>query len=569
MGKSLKGKLFILNGPDKGMSHDITTPYHIGRTEPNDLIIKDTRISRKHAEIVFEEGDLLIKDLDSVNGTFLNGKQISTSKLADLDKIQLGKIKLRFSSDEFPKRKDLLGEKVFLSDQVEATNVSINLQALQATLKPSGKKALSHTDASGIYNRYDTLIHTLEMITGTLDLNKILSKVAKQIFSVIKADRMAILLLDDKDNLKPVACLTKEGALPEGEGIRISKTIANRALHDKEAILCQDALGDERFSEMVSVVEMGIVSAMCAPLIFFDKTMGLIYLDSMGTISSFNEDDLRMLSVISRSIAIAIHNAQSMEEIKQKKEEIKRAYVDTTTTLMNTIEARDHYTAGHTWRVTQFSVAIAKELGWPHEEIEELRMGALLHDIGKISIEDSILRKPDKLTDDEFEKMKFHPKKGEQILKDIHVLKSVLKDILSHHERWDGKGYANGLDGEKIPIGGRIIAVADTFDALTSDRPYRKGMQPEKAIRIIKEVTGTQLDPKIADTFLRVWEKGKIKNIMQKYNIRSSSSTICSFCSTWIDVPKESKVNETFQCAVCQKKLQIVEKGKKIVVELA
>jgi len=181
-------------------------------------------------------------------------------------------------------------------------------------------------------------------------------------------------------------------------------------------------------------------------------------------------------------------------------------------TLAAALDARDTYTAGHSQRVAEYSLLIGRGAGLNREELDLLNKSALLHDIGKIGVRDSVLLKDGRLTDEEFEQIKKHPALGEEILKRVEPLEMMaplLPGVRSHHERYDGRGYPDGLAGNDIPQLGRIIAVADAFDAMTSDRPYRSGMPLDKAISIITEGKGTQWDPYYAQIFIDAFYQNK------------------------------------------------------------
>jgi putative nucleotidyltransferase with HDIG domain len=171
--------------------------------------------------------------------------------------------------------------------------------------------------------------------------------------------------------------------------------------------------------------------------------------------------------------------------------------------LAQALEARDPYTAGHSVRVAEFSVMIGEELGLSTLELEVLRHGATLHDIGKIAVKQEVLHKPGRLTDDEYEHIKIHPVVGREILEPIEDFQAMLDLVYYHHERIDGRGYPEGLAGEDIPLLAQIVAVADTYDAMTSDRPYRQGMHPERALAIMAEVSGTQLNTEFVSILAR------------------------------------------------------------------
>jgi putative nucleotidyltransferase with HDIG domain len=165
---------------------------------------------------------------------------------------------------------------------------------------------------------------------------------------------------------------------------------------------------------------------------------------------------------------------------------------------------RDEYTGGHTLRVSTYSILLAQELNLSPQDIDLIRIGTPLHDIGKIGIDDAILRKPDRLTPEEFEVMKSHTVKGSDIVSTVPDLRPILPIVRSHHERWDGKGYPDGLAGEAISPLARVVALADAFDAMTSDRPYRKGMAPAIAFAEIEKQVGRQFDPTFAAAFLSI-----------------------------------------------------------------
>jgi putative two-component system response regulator len=193
--------------------------------------------------------------------------------------------------------------------------------------------------------------------------------------------------------------------------------------------------------------------------------------------------------------------------------QIHESYETTLIMLANAIEVRDPYTRGHVERVMNYAQTIAEYLGWSANEINNLRFGSILHDIGKIHISGEILTKAGPLSEEEWIEMKKHPELGAELIKDIHYLSAARPVILNHHERWDGSGYPYGLVGEKIPVIARIVAIADSFDAMTTKRPYRKALTPEEAFDEVITGSGKQYDPLIVEAFQHAWENGDIKEI--------------------------------------------------------
>ncbi len=194
-------------------------------------------------------------------------------------------------------------------------------------------------------------------------------------------------------------------------------------------------------------------------------------------------------------------------ELSRTLRDLESTYSQTLWSLVAALDAREHETGDHSQRVVRYSMAVAKRLGVPDREMPDLGRGALLHDIGKIGVPDAILLKPGKLTEDEWDVMKRHPRIGYDILKSIDFLGPAAELVLSHQERIDGRGYPRGLQGEAIPIGARIFAIADTFDAMTSDRPYRKALTVAEARAEISRCSGTQFDSRAADAFLSMQDQ--------------------------------------------------------------
>jgi putative nucleotidyltransferase with HDIG domain len=195
---------------------------------------------------------------------------------------------------------------------------------------------------------------------------------------------------------------------------------------------------------------------------------------------------------------------EKKQEVEKLYGELQESYESTLHALVTALDFRDNETHGHSWRVVEYAMLVAGKLGVEEPELTWVRRGAILHDVGKIGVSDSILRKPGKLDPDEWEEMKKHPEMGYRMLQHIRFLEPALDIVLSHQERWDGGGYPRGLKGEEIPLGARVFAVVDTFDAMTSDRPYRPALSIERAVEEVRAFSGTQFDPGVADAFLSI-----------------------------------------------------------------
>ena len=235
------------------------------------------------------------------------------------------------------------------------------------------------------------------------------------------------------------------------------------------------------------------------PLWTRQRFVGILCLGSKKSGERYSKDDLSLLSTLGGQAALAIYNAQLYEMREQ-------ALLDTITALAHAIEAKDTYTLNHCEKITGRAVALGQALGLPHHEVVNIRLGSILHDVGKIGIPDAILNKPARLTDAEYEQVKEHAVIGARIVQSVGALQGVVPIVRHHQERFDGSGYPDGLKGDAIPIGARIIAVVDAYGAMTEDRVYRKAPGHETAIAELKRWAGKQFDPYIAEAFIRLLE---------------------------------------------------------------
>jgi len=245
------------------------------------------------------------------------------------------------------------------------------------------------------------------------------------------------------------------------------------------------------------------LSLMIVPLKIQEKVFGVLTASMKKGLKRFTDKELYYLSFMTQRAAYAIENLALYEHIN-------RGLMTTLKAFVKAIEARDPYTKEHSNRVTEIAIAIGKQVGCSDEEIDILKISGPLHDIGKIGIRDEILLKPGRLTEDEFEKIKEHPDIGADIIGQLGMWDEHQQIIRHHHERFDGTGYPSKLKREEIPRLARIVSVADSYDAMASDRAYRKKMDPLKILAIMADCSGTQFDPEYVDAFLALYHEGKI-----------------------------------------------------------
>jgi HD-GYP domain-containing protein (c-di-GMP phosphodiesterase class II) len=246
---------------------------------------------------------------------------------------------------------------------------------------------------------------------------------------------------------------------------------------------------------------MGSQSFICCPIIYETESMGVLVVDNIREKKELTQTDISLLTGIAPQIGISIHNARMVNNQKKQFNSILRV-------LAASIDARDPLTAGHSEKVTEYAVGIARILELDGEFCEMIGIAGLLHDYGKIGVRDDVLKKPGKLTDEEFTEIRSHVEQTRRILEQMEF-EGIFNQIPSiagfHHEKVDGSGYPMGLKGEEIPLGARIIAVADVFEALTAERHYRQPMKNEDALEIIQKGSGNAFDPQVVEAFDRYY----------------------------------------------------------------
>ena len=288
----------------------------------------------------------------------------------------------------------------------------------------------------------------------------------------------------------------------------LSQSMAGNAAIENRMIAITDLSGMDSIPEQF--IEQGFQSYFSVPLNAKDQIKGVLEVFLRQPFSPA-PDWFEFLHSLGGQTAIAIDNAQLFTNLQRSNVELELAYDTTLEGWGKALEIRDQETEGHTQRVTEMTLNLARRLGFDEDSLLHLRRGALLHDIGKMGIPDEILRKPGTLTEQEWVIMRKHVDFAYTLLNPIEYLQKALDVPYCHHERWNGNGYPRGLKGEEIPLAARIFAVIDVWDALLSDRPYRSAWVRDKVIDYIKEQSGIQFDPKIVDVFMEMIESGEIK----------------------------------------------------------
>jgi putative nucleotidyltransferase with HDIG domain len=350
-----------------------------------------------------------------------------------------------------------------------------------------------------------TMLKAINSATRTIvsesDTRKVLQQTMTPIVEVFGFDRAMIMLVNESGTYLEYSYGVGESpeAMEKLRDYRVPLTrdqnLMVRVLKKGKPVLIRDAQQAGLNPTNRILADFRPSSFIICPLIADSKVIGILGADRRGEHKRPTNSDLELLSIFANNIATAFLRARLDEELKS-------SYVSAVRALVLAIEEKDTYTRGHSERVAAMAVRVARTLGLSESEIEYLRFGSILHDVGKIGIPESIVKSPKPLSNAEYKIIQKHPLKGVEILDPITFIKDHMYLVRNHHERWDGRGYPDGLVGDAIPLGAQIVAIADAYDAMTSSRPYRRGMPPKQAAREIQKNAGSQFSQNMASAFL-------------------------------------------------------------------
>jgi putative nucleotidyltransferase with HDIG domain len=337
-------------------------------------------------------------------------------------------------------------------------------------------------------------------------LKTVLAEVMDRLISLTGAERGFLMLKYPDGKLVVEVARGLDRTDLEEEQFAISRTIAYRVAETGQVILTTNAQEDPRFEAQLSVAAYRLLSILCAPLKIKDHLIGVIYVDNRVHSGIFRQSDYELISAFANQAAVAIDNARLFDGLQASNQELEIAYQATLEGWVRALDLRDRETEGHTQRVTVLTERLARYLHVEEDAIVHITRGALLHDIGKMAIPDGILMKRGNLSEEERELMRKHPVYAFEMLSPIKFLLPALDIPYCHHEKWDGSGYPRSLKGEEIPFAARLFSVVDVWDALESDRPYRKGLNRDEIHRYISEQSGIFFDPRIVRAFLELMQ---------------------------------------------------------------
>ena len=352
-----------------------------------------------------------------------------------------------------------------------------------------------------------TLLKVSSSLASTMELKEVLQIAIESAVDLLGLDTGAIYTLEG--GMLYLGATTPSLPLQFPEELRLASPDDHphiqKVISSKTPFFLTDAQHAALSPAEKTVVDARhLVSILYFPLLLKENVTGVYMVGTTGETRHFTDKEIDLCRILSFQVSLAVANAQLYKEAQQALANLSQAYDATLEGWSRVLDMRDHVTDAHTHRVVDLTIALAGRLGVPDAEIRHIRRGALLHDIGKMGIPDSILQKPAPLTEAELEIMRTHPEKAYQIISQIKYLASAMDIPYCHHERWDGSGYPRRLKGEEIPVAARLFSVVDVFDALTSDRPYRKAWKKEEALDYIQSQSGRQFCPDAVTAFIEM-----------------------------------------------------------------
>ena len=390
------------------------------------------------------------------------------------------------------------------------------IQMLGARMASEIEKAVLLEASQKRTARLEALIDIIGIIGSNLDRDQVLQLIVRYARDLLQAEHASLFLVDEETDEIVLHISSSEEQVPE---LRIprGRGIIGHAIESGDIIFVTDVHEDARHVTAAEpITGVTTTSLIAVPLatrtVQLGQELGSSQTKIIGGIEAINRRDGTIFtSEDAELLQTLATQAATVFQIAKLYGDANELFLDTIQAMVASVDAKDPYTHGHSQRVSEFSVAVGRHMGLPTEQLHRLRIGALLHDIGKIGVPDTILSKPGRLTEAEVDKMKMHPAIGAGIMKNVRLLHDELPALAEHHEHMDGSGYPHGLIGDQITLFGRIVAVSDVFDALTSDRPYRRALDVEEVLNHMQRDSGTHFDGSCVQALIKAYMDGDIK----------------------------------------------------------
>lgn len=476
----------------------------VGRDPTSDVIVRDRFVSARHGEIRIGPDGLRYEDFVTTNGS----------------RVRRGDRIIPVDSSTFHVVPLFAGDEILIGDQAHPAIIRFDVarfdvarfdlaSAMGGGLPVPGLPAAAEIDATHAetmgrlslgFDR-DALLalhHLTTRLSRNLEIGDLLEAFGTCVLEAFqRANQVSVYLLDDVTaEFRPAVSRSRSGDTGTHP---VSRTVRDRVLASGKAVVFDET--EEGFDCAESLHDASVRAGLCAPLWDGRRVIGLVQVDTRGSLarSTFDQKDLEALVVFAHQAAMALANARLHENLRRTVEQAIRG-------LVNALEAKDTYTAGHSEEVADLCVRTCTAMGLDPDITDTVRRAALLHDMGKISVPYHVLNKRDALSAEEFRILKTHVDVGARILEPFDFLGGLVPIVRHHHERWDGRGYPDGLAAEDIPLGARILAACDTWHSLVSHRPYRIGLDHETALVELQRCAGSQFEPAVVEVLMAVVE---------------------------------------------------------------
>ncbi len=487
-------EVVLIHRDRRGRETSITVngdEVQIGRSSRCDVCISSQFVSRLHARLKRRGDGWVYQDLDSTSGSYLHGMRIREMPLPYGTWIHVGA----------PKGHAVRLERRTPAAAAEALGPGAGTEILRTIDLDQSRYVLGETttrrESLDSIRRLGSLYALTAELTSARESSRVHELILDCVEDQLPGERAAIIIQEPGADA-PAAVASRVYADREAGPFQPSRVLTRLVMRDQVGLVSRDAPHDERLAEAATLAFQAVRSVMAAPISSVKRVWGAIYIDALTMRPPYDDEMLEFLLAVGRQLGVALETLYLLREQERMLESMMEV-------LAASIDARDGMTSGHSSRVASYARRLAERLGWSPEDAKQIYWAGLLHDYGKIGIDDDVLRKPGKLDTREFSHIKRHPRLTHDILSRIHFPEG-LEDLpfiaATHHERLDGRGYPFGLSGDGFPEGGQIIGIADVFDALTQERHYRDPMPLDRVISILEEGKQERWKPELVDAFI-------------------------------------------------------------------